>query len=129
MARILVVDDEEKVRLILRTTLSGAGYQVEEAPNGKVALELYRQDPADLVITDIIMPEKEGLETILELRRDFPEARIIAMSGSGLAAPDSYLDSARRFGARHTFVKPVDEEALLEAVAEMLSEEVSNTNV
>jgi len=80
MARILVVDDDDQIRTLLRVTLEREGHEVFEAPDGNVALSLYHQNPADLVITDIIMPEKEGIEMIMELRRSDPEV----MNGTGL---------------------------------------------
>lgn len=120
MALILVVDDDDQVRAMLQTTLTRAGHDVLDAPDGKQAIELFRQQPADLVIMDIIMPEKEGLETILELKREFPAVQIIAISGGGRLGPESYLESARRFGAARAFIKPIDREELLAAIEDLL---------
>ena len=120
MARILVVDDDDQVRALLKITLQRAGYEVEEASNGKVAGNVYRQNPTDLVITDILMPEMEGIETILELRRDFPDVKVIAISGGGRLGPDVYLDLANRCGVLRTFTKPIDREDLLTGVREAL---------
>src|SRR5688572_234064 len=83
MQRILVIDDDEQVRALLYEILDRAGFKVVEATNGVEGLKLYRAQPADLVITDLIMPEKEGVETILELRREFPDVRVVAISGGG----------------------------------------------
>ena len=83
MARILIIDDEEKFRKMLRQMLERAGHEVVEAPDGKEGVKLYREKLTDLIITDIFMPEKEGIQTIKELKRDFPEAKIIAISGGG----------------------------------------------
>jgi len=83
MARILLIDDDAPVRRTLRKMLERQGYEVEEAPDGKAGLTLYQENPADLIITDLIMPEMEGIETIMELRRRFPDVKIIAMSGGG----------------------------------------------
>ena len=96
MALILIIDDDDQIRRVLRKTLERDGYDVADAPNGKEGIRLYRENPADLVITDIIMPEKEGIETIRELRRDFPEVKIIAISGGGRIGPDSYFKNGQR---------------------------------
>ncbi|MDY6987588.1 MAG: response regulator [Thermodesulfobacteriota bacterium] len=119
-ARILVVDDDVQIREMLRQLLERAGYEVAEAPDGRQGIRLYRQEPADLVITDIIMPEKEGLETIRELRRDFPDVKILAISGGGRVLADEYLRLAKQFGAERTLAKPFDQKELLEAVHELV---------
>jgi len=93
---------------------------VLEAADGIEGLEIYRQEPTDLVITDLIMPEKEGIETIIELKRDFPEVKIIAMSGGGRIEPESYLNIAQKLGALQTLTKPFDRKELLEAVHNLL---------
>jgi len=118
--RILVVDDEEQVRTIIRQMLESSRYEVIEAPDGKVALWLFKEKPADLIIADLIMPEKEGLETIEELRKDYPDAKIIAISGGGLGDKGQYLDMAKESGADSTLAKPFEKEALLNAVKEAL---------
>jgi CheY-like chemotaxis protein len=121
MNRILVIDDNEQVRSVIREMLELAGYLVVDAPNGEVAARVIRQEPADLVITDIFMPEKEGLETIRELRRDFPDVKIIAISGGGRSGDFAYLPAAKKFGAHRTFVKPFEMKEMLEAVKELLA--------
>jgi CheY-like chemotaxis protein len=121
MARILIVDDDEQIRTMLRATLERAGHEVTEAPDGRQALSLYQQLPADVVLADIIMPEMEGIETILRLRRDHPDVKIIAMSGGGHIGPQSYLASAQHCGARYTFTKPIDREQLLGAIRELVA--------
>ena len=83
MAHILVVDDDPSIRTLVRTLLENDGHQVEEAADGKQALLCFRKNPADLVITDVLMPEKDGLELILELKEGFPNIKIITMSGGG----------------------------------------------
>ena len=120
MSTILVMDDEDEARTILRKMLERAGYQVMDAADGHEGMRLLREQGADLIIIDIIMPEKEGLETITELRRDFPEVKIIAISGGGRSHPDEYLHLAKKFGAHLTFPKPFEEEELLEAVRKLL---------
>lgn len=122
MARILVVDDDHQVRDMLRRMLERAGYEVDEAPDGRAAIELYRKTPADLVILDILMPEMEGVETMLTMRRRDPGVKIIAISGGGRVSPEIYLDSAQKFGARKTFAKPVEREELLAGIQEALAE-------
>jgi DNA-binding response OmpR family regulator len=118
MPRILIIDDEHQVRRWLRTGLESAGYDVEDAPDGVKGLTAFKQRPADLVLTDIYMPEKEGLETIRELRRQNPELKIIAMSGGGIAG--DFLPYAKKLGAVKTIEKPFDTELLLETVREVL---------
>jgi len=122
MARILVVDDDEHFRTMLRMTLERAGYEVLEADDGDSALERFHTEAPDLVITDIVMPRKEGLEFIMELHEEFPSAHIIAISGGGRANPYSYLSMAKGLGAECVFVKPLDREALLAKVRELVGE-------
>jgi CheY-like chemotaxis protein len=122
VARILLVEDDEAVREILRKTLVSAGHDVEEAPNGVVALAAYRRQASDVVITDLVMPEKNGLEAIMELRSLDPAVKIIAMSGGGrsLGPGQLYLESARLFGALRILSKPFTAQALLKMVSEVL---------
>ncbi|GMV51158.1 response regulator [Nitrospirales bacterium NOB] len=117
MASVLIVDDEEAIRRLMRDALEQAGYQVQEAADGKQGLACYRQSPADLVIMDILMPDQDGLESILTLRREFPNARIMAITGgSDMIGILNFLDVARMLGARRTLQKPFDMKQLLEAV-------------
>ena len=120
MAKILVIDDDDQVRLMLRHSLEENGYDVCTASDGKEGVRRYHEDPADLVITDIIMPEQEGIETIIELRRDFPGVKIIAISGGGRGNKQCYLDIAKRVGALSAFEKPIDRKELLDAVAGLI---------
>jgi DNA-binding NtrC family response regulator len=120
MKRVLIIDDDEQLRALLHEILERAGFAVMEAANGSEGLKLFRTDPADLVITDLIMPEKEGVETILELRREFPDARVIAISGGGRNGSASYLPIAARLGARRTVAKPFSRQEILEAVRDAL---------
>ncbi len=119
--RILLVEDDEQLRGMLRQMLEGAGHDVEEAPDGKIGAKLFREKPADLIITDMIMPEKEGLEMIMELWSDFPDVKIIAMSGGGMRTPEEYLKIARHMGALYTFEKPFNKQELLAAVQDVLN--------
>jgi DNA-binding response OmpR family regulator len=118
--RILVIDDEEPMRLMLRRSLTKAGYETFEAANGKEALSLQEKNPADLIITDIIMPEMEGIDTIMTFRENYPKVKIIAISGGGQIGSDEYLDLADKLGADWTFAKPFSINRLMSAVEELL---------
>lgn len=121
MARILIIDDEDELRSMLRQMLEQAGHEVAEAVNGAEGIALYERDAHDLIITDIIMPEKEGVETIIALRRTAPELPIIAISGGGRLDATDFLTMAKKLGARHTLTKPFRRDQLLEAVGECLA--------
>jgi len=114
MASILIIDDEKPVRVLLRFALEAAGYEVTEAANGRQGLELYRQRPTDLVITDILMPEMNGLDMILELTRALLNVKVIAISGATEA--ENTLGAAKLLGVRHTLHKPFSMDALLKTV-------------
>ena len=121
MARILIIEDDNEVREYLESVLSRAGYEVISAGNGKEGVELFQQGPAaDLVVTDIIMPEKDGIETIMDLRRSNAELKVIAISGGGRAEPENYLHSARLLGANRTMKKPFTNQEMLDTIAELL---------
>ena len=120
MSKILVIEDDASFRNVLVQMLSKAGYEVMEAGNGNQALEVCPVFNPDLVLTDIIMPDKEGLETIRELVELCPNIRIIAMSGGGRIGPDSYLPLAKMFGAKATLQKPFMRDELLSTVKEVL---------
>ena len=120
MSRILVIDDDAPIRIVLQQTLERAGYEVINAPDGDVGMKLQSEEPADLVITDILMPEKEGIETIMELHRDFPGVKIIAISGGGRIESDTYLSLAKKMGVQRTLNKPFERKELLEAVRELI---------
>ena len=122
MARILIIEDDDLVRALLVNALGRAGHEVLKAADGQEGIKLYRAAPTDLVITDLIMPEKEGIETIIELRRDFPQARIIAISGGGKFDNNDYLRIARAVGAKRAIDKPFKIEELLRAVEEVLGQ-------
>jgi len=123
VAHILLVDDNDQVRTSLRLMLQRAGYDVEEAADGEEAVRRYQARPADVVITDIVMPKKDGLEAIMEIWRDFPHARIIALSGSeSVGDPATNLEYAQIFGALRSFTKPIHREELLDAVRELLED-------
>lgn len=122
MAKILIIDDDNQFRKMLSQTLVKAGYTVTEASNGDEGINSFRNEPTDLVITDIVMPDKEGIETIMEIRQLSPDIKIIAVSGGGRIGSDSYLDLARKLGASKTFSKPVDRKEVLATIQEVLSD-------
>jgi len=122
MARILVIDDEKIIRTVVYRYLSKMGHEVELAEDGAIGVAKFRANPTDLVITDIIMPNKEGIETIAELKNEFPEVKIIAMTGGGKAGPRNYLKLARRFGASDTYIKGGDWLPLCDMVEKLLSD-------
>ena len=122
--KILIIEDEEIVRMTLRETLETEGYAVREASDGRMGMDMHREQPADLIVTDIFMPGQEGLETIARLRREFPDVTVIAISGGGECGARSYLDNARDFGAAHVFEKPIDLRALVEVVGNCLDGKV-----
>ena len=123
MARILLIEDDDKFRVMVRRMLETAGYNdIEEAADGNIGIKLFRKNPYDLVITDIIMPDKEGIEVIIELRRDYPGIKIVAMSGGGRVAPQGYLEMAKHLGAYRTLAKPFQQADLINAVQELLNQ-------
>jgi two-component system, chemotaxis family, chemotaxis protein CheY len=117
MPSVLVVDDEDQLRQLLREILEQAGYQVTEARDGKEAVQQYRLAPADVVIMDILMPEQDGLETTSTLRREFPNVKIIAITGSSeMIGILSFLDVAKMLGAHRALQKPFEMQTLLDTV-------------
>jgi CheY-like chemotaxis protein len=122
VARILIIDDEASIRKPLQIILERAGQEVVSAANGSEAVRLWRQLAGDLVITDIHMPEKNGLETIIELRQIAPHTRILAMSGGDLNPRVDVLGDATLLGASRTISKPFTLEEMLRAVEEVLEE-------
>jgi CheY-like chemotaxis protein len=128
MAKILVFDDEPSILLMIKKMLEKSGHEVDIALNGKEGMTLFEKNKPDLLITDIIMPEKEGLETIFELRRKYPDLKIIAISGGGRIGPDGYLPGAKLLGANAVFTKPLVPKEFLQAVSELLGEKKSFPN-
>lgn len=120
MATILIMDDEKGILSVLEDSLILEGFNVLTAMDGIEGLKLFNDNKVDLVITDILMPGKEGIETIIEMKEICPEINIIAMSGGGRNQPDGYLGIARRLGAKYTFAKPFDISDLIDAVNELL---------
>jgi DNA-binding NtrC family response regulator len=116
--KILIVDDDDRIRDLFRMWLERAGFLVYEAENGRKGVEVQQATPVDLLICDLIMPVQEGIETITQFRDAFPEIGIIAISGGGKIGPDSYLAVAEHLGAWRVFTKPVDMPLLIETVKE-----------
>lgn len=123
MQTILIIEDDAQVRKLLMRILDSAGYNVLEAVDGKEGVKLFNQNPADLVVTDLVMPEQEGLETIRLLRKRVSNVKIIAISGGGRIGPEDYLLMAKGLGARQTLKKPINREDLLFSVREVLQED------
>jgi len=132
MARIIVIDDEEDVRNVLKEVLERAGFDVEIAANGDDGLDLLSNKGADVVITDIIMPGKNGVETVHDIRKNFPNTRVIVISGGGNVTPmeyepsaiktSAYLASAAAAGADVTLTKPFDRREILDAVNQLIAD-------
>ena len=122
MARILLVDDNLDLITAVAELLCGASHAVTTAANGRKALELLEDNAYDLVITDIIMPEMEGIETIMNMRKKYPALKVVAMSGGGRISPEEYLVIARKLGVAQTLTKPFSGKELNEAVDKALSQ-------
>jgi len=132
MTNVLVIDDEKDVLIVLREILTRAGFDVRIAESGLEGLEKLRHEPADLVLTDIIMPGMDGVATVRAIRNEFPETRVLVISGGGNIAPmeyepsaiktSAYLASAAKAGADLTLTKPFDRDELIEAVRNLTSD-------
>ena len=115
--RVLVIDDDPDARVLVQSLLEAEGFEVRTAADGREGLDLQDGEPADVVVTDIFMPNKDGLETIQELRRKFPHTSIVVVSGGGSATRNiDYLHIARLLGATHTLQKPVQPDVLVDVV-------------
>ena len=120
MANILLIDDDQTLRRALRLSLEKLGHAVVEAREGQAGLAAFKSQPIDLVITDLIMPEMEGVETIRALKKLSPGVPIIAITGGGRGSPENYLSIAQQFGAAKVFAKPFEFAALCSAVTMLL---------
>jgi CheY-like chemotaxis protein len=123
MACILIVEDDRDLREMLRTTLIKRKYIVSEASNGKEALLRFKPSMTDLVITDLIMPDEDGLKVIMKIKEIKPGIKIIAISGGGKAGPGNYLDLAKALGADEIFSKPFSINDLIKKIEILLSPE------
>ena len=121
MARLMVIDDERLARLTLRKILERVGHEVVEATNGAEGIAMFRAHPCEFVVTDIVMPDKEGVETIKELKRDFPQVPVIAISGGGRTRNLDFLKLAKQHGADMVLAKPFSHDDLSTAVADILA--------
>jgi DNA-binding response OmpR family regulator len=122
MATILIIEDDGRLRLALKENLLFHGYEVADAANGLEGIEKFRIRKPDLIVMDIIMPEKEGIETIREIKRDFPSVKIIAISGGGVLGPEHYLKVALSIGADRAIKKPFRTENLIGSIEELLNQ-------
>lgn len=120
MSTVLIIDDDAQFNLMLKSALEIKGYEVETAANGKEGKTLYQNKKYDVIITDIIMPDLDGYEVILDLRRMGMSDRTIAVSGGGRTAADDYLVTAQHFDVAATFNKPIDLQALRDKVDEII---------
>lgn len=126
MAKLLLVEDDDQVRQMLRDTLLLEGYEVVEAGNGVEAITKYNEETCDLIIMDIVMPEKDGIEAIYSLRQKHGPLRIIAISGGNPNLRGEHLlKTASRLGAARAFSKPVDMDELLGSIKELLEQQPS----
>ncbi len=121
MGKILVIDDEDNIRNIFKRALEKENHIVSVAENGKIGEDKYKQDKYDIVILDILMPDQEGIETILHLIAINSKAKIIAISGGGMGSANNYLDNALKLGASFAFEKPVIISDLLKKVALLIN--------
>ncbi len=120
--KILLVEDVRVERAILKHWLEELDCEVIEASNGNEGWDMFYDHQPDLIITDILMPEKEGIQMIIDLKGDFPDVKIFAISGAGIKDPGEYLSIAKDVGALRTFVKPIGKGELLTAVVEYFPE-------
>jgi DNA-binding NtrC family response regulator len=119
--KILLVDDEEALRKMVRVILGDESYEFFEAVNGRDAQNLLAKETFDLIITDVIMPDCDGIELVMSVRRQLPDLKVIVLSGGGRVRASHYLDLAGKLGAAKVFEKPFDPAALRRAVEELLS--------
>jgi CheY-like chemotaxis protein len=120
MHSILVVDDDDTMRETLAEALTRGGYTVQQCADGKDVVDTLKKNPAHLVITDLFMEETDGLGAIMQVRKEFPEMKIIAMSGGTQLTDHDYLPIAKRLGAHRTLRKPINARDLFQAVEELL---------
>ena len=122
MAHILIIDDDELVRITLHTILERAGYETTMATNGQDGLNKFRARPADLIILDMILPEKGGIEALIEFRQAQPDVKIIAISGGVWGKEIDYLQTLKELGANHYLAKPIRRDELLGVIGRLLAQ-------
>ena len=120
MPRVMLIDDDDAVRASIRKLLEREGHTVIEEADGKSALRHFAGNPADVVISDVFMPDMSGIEFLIRVREVFPEAKIIVISGGGYLTKESALSNAAIFGADRILEKPVEAEVLMKTVREVL---------
>lgn len=120
MPRILVIDDEPLIRSTVVTLLTREGFSVEEASDGEAGLAMCHKHPPDVVVTDIFMPNRDGIEVVMKLKRSYPRTKIIAMTGGGQTRMMEIASAAKLLGADHILYKPFESESLLTAVNAVL---------
>lgn len=128
MTRILIIDDDRFVRTSIRAVLESAGYEVQDTGDADTGIASQKEHPFDLAIIDLIMPQKEGLETIRELKADFPDLPIIAISGGGEIVRKNFIEAAQLFGAGATLEKPFGGDDLLGTISTLLAHGNGSTN-
>ena len=121
MPRVLVIDDEDSVRSFCRDALQKHGYEVAEAADARLGIEMFRQRRADVVLMDVLMPRMDGAEATERLMHEFPGARVVAMSGGWKRHPEFFLCEARMAGARETIGKPFTAQELIEVIGRVLN--------
>ena len=125
MKRILVIDDEAGARQLVRRLLEREGYFIMEAKDGEEGISMFRADPCDMIITDLVMPVKDGLKTILDVREFAPTVPVLAISGGGTIAKERYLAAAAFIERVETLAKPFTREALVDLVRRMLNDDLA----
>ncbi len=128
MAKILLIDDDPTIQKVFSQFLTNMGHEVGQAENGKIGLRMMEEGRPDLVITDIMMPEMDGLEILLKIRSNHDDIPVIAISGGMRALPVNFLHQAKLFGAKYVFEKPVPLDVLNNAVKELIEDNDASVN-
>lgn len=123
MRKVLIIDDDEQVGLLFSRILADGGFTIQRAPNGRIAKTIYDNDAPDLVITDILMPEMDGIEVIRDLHKTHPHVKVLAISGGSRMGHLNFLEMAKSLGADRILHKPVSPQELLQEVRQLLAED------
>lgn len=126
LINLLIIDDDIFFRELIKDILNDYPVNILEATDGDKGLEMLKSEPIHLVITDIIMPEKEGLESIIEIIQKYPGVKILAVSGGGSSGSPHYLEMARSLGAHATLAKPFDDKTLIDKINELIHNKLDN---